>query len=453
MSKINSLKPRFKSVLGAMLIPVLLLSACGKSDQIDCQVQLDKKSFKEVSESGSCSDYERASAYLARAGFLFENFLAADASKNFRHALGIPDSATDYSTWEGKTFYETAAQLSGDATGDKYEGKTRSTELIEIHYFNSLAQLMAPVYIALDSDANGTISDSEKNSFSKLNSGSNLGINDIAVTDYLMFGNYLLDLKKGTCYADSKKEGIYFSNGGSGSDLATCGFLTSTELATANAGGTVTKSGTCAVVAEVKSLQNMFSEVIPAGSGNVAGLISGIVNSTSAIDRDLAALNLPSDSDLRQSLKDFNTQMDNGGSCSGNTSVTEIDQILTLAAISQSTVLTDYSNVNQLRLSSLKTASDNAAPAPGTSIVVGTGKIVISCDNSSDLDVRLIFSQPPNNSFFAYYKPDATADQNNSGIYTTFTSLNNIRRDADKKLVPDTANDQKVSFKELLCAQ
>ncbi|MDT8446810.1 MAG: hypothetical protein RRB13_07930 [bacterium] len=427
----------------------LLLSGCADStSSTSCTQKLDESDFVTVSEDTSCSTYERASAYMGRAGFLFTNFLADGASDNFNTALGIPSSATDWDTWDGKTYYEAARTLSGDGTGDTYEGKTRSTPDIEIHFFATLGYLLAETYIKLDADKNGTISESETQSFTKLRSSSdtaNYGSNDISTSNYLQFVKdgttpYLIDTSKTTanCWSDTNYDGIEGLNGTTGSNMDTCGIVTTAELA---AGATV--SGTCAVVATVNDVQNMFTATISTGSA-VLTLTDSIVSAINSLDADSNSLGLPSDSDLREGLSDFTTKIDNGGACTSNATYAEVNQLLTLIDSANSSAITSYASTNKIKASSLTTASDKSVTVP-TAFSAGT--VTFSCTNSADLDARLVFQKSDN----ATYTPDYGSAK--SGISTTFSSLVNIRLDATGATKPTVKGDNKISFEELICMQ
>ena len=76
---------------------------------------LTSKNILQVAENENCTNYERASAYLGRAGMSFSNFLKPGATDNLTKTLGIeklspddPTSApTDYTT--GNRGYVTKA--------------------------------------------------------------------------------------------------------------------------------------------------------------------------------------------------------------------------------------------------------------------------------------------------------------------------------------------------------
>ncbi len=429
----------------AILLASFVFTACGSESSSDCLTSLDNREFAAVSDNTSCSDYHRASAYLGRAGFLFENFLAANASANYRHALGIPDSATVFSTWEGKTYYDAAIALTENPTL-KSNGKLtdEGKQLTEIHFFTSLAALMAQNYITLDQDANGTISEAEKNSFSKVNSttASDYGTNDISVESQVQVtlanGDIaLINLATAKCYNDtSTAAGTYFLDGGTGFDLTD---TTRANCPLVNAG---TTSGSCNLIFKVNSISKMFTETISADGGSITGLTGGFLTGVTNMNTDLTLLGVPADSDLTKGLNDFKTKLDNGGTCTTDT-VTGVNKLLSLIAVSQKDALTTtYASVNTIALTTLAGASDSTTTAPTT-----TG---ITCTNADALDTRLVFKHP-DGLYYPYYAP--ATSPTSSATYTTFLSLTNIQKDSTGTAIPDTKGDSKVSFRELLCMQ
>ena len=441
-------------------VSLLVLSACSQDAASDCQALLDQKKFTAVSENSSCSDYQRASAYMGRAGFLFENFLADGATDNFRDALGVPASATDYDTWDGATYYTEALRLTGEDVGDEYYGLSRTNDLIEIHYFSTLASLLAETYIDLDSDGNGEVAETEINDFTQIRAtdDDDYGSNDIAASDIFQITTsgtvYLLNtaanLQSAGCTTDASDSGVFFANGGTGSSLSGCGFVTTAELASVAAGSNLTKTGSCAVVATVNDVQNMFSSTIEAG-GSVTALTENFVAALSNLEADLEDLGVPADSELRDALNTFTDNLDNGGSCSSTTSG-EVDQLLNLVDEAQAEAASSYQTLNVISEDTLTSSSDNDITFPTTTVTIGAGTLTISCTNSSNLDVRMIYLHP-DGTYYDYYTPSSTTDQATSGIYTTFTSLINIRLDEAGDTKANVAGDSIISFPELLCMQ
>ena len=427
-------------MIGALLVGLSSLAGCASADKdTSCTQRLDEKSFVSVSEDTSCSDYQRASAYLGRAGFLFENFLKSDAADNYRSTLGVASSVTSWDTWEGKTYYQNAMQLSGDETGDQYEGVSRANDLIEIHLFSSLGAMLAELYIGIDTDADGTFAQTEINTLTNIRSSSDsaYGKNDISTTNWLQIVNsgtvYLVNTSTGACYTDSTYAGISGVNGASGSTTVGAGDC---------AALTGTVSGSCAIVATVTDVQNMFLTTVSASSNSVLTLTESIVAFNSRLNADMAALGLGSDSSLTSDSTGQIDSIDNGGTCS-NSTTTEVNQLLTLVNSSSSTSKTSYSSYNKVKASSLSSSSDNSLTIPSS---FSYGAVTFSCTNSSDMDARLVFQTSTSGTYAAYY---GTASDS---IKNTFTSLANYQLDASGTTKASVKGDGIISFSELLCA-
>ena len=63
-----------------------VLASCGdkKDSAQSCSIQLDEERYSIVSENENCSNYERGSGYLGRAGMSSANFLKTGATDNFK---------------------------------------------------------------------------------------------------------------------------------------------------------------------------------------------------------------------------------------------------------------------------------------------------------------------------------------------------------------------------------
>ena len=149
-------------------IPFILVSCADKKEsEQSCAVQLDEQKFTKVSENTNCTNYERASAYLGRAGMSFSNFLSPGASDNLTKTLGIKkiSSPTDYTT--GNRAYATNALcLIGDdtfVTSSRCNGNSRirSSDELEISISANIADFIYLSYGVLDNDSNGALASDE----------------------------------------------------------------------------------------------------------------------------------------------------------------------------------------------------------------------------------------------------------------------------------------------------
>lgn len=442
----NSLHTAFgrskKYAAVALLAALAFLGGCADSeDARSCTQKLDNKEYAAVSEDTSCSTYLRASAYMGLAGFEFANFLADGATDNFNTALGIPDTATDWDTWDGKGYYEQALYLSGADSGDYYEGQTRSIEDIEIHLFGALGYMAAELYIRMDANKDGEISEAETQAFTKLQtSGTSYGSNDITNSNVFQFIDsagtaYLIN---GTdCYTDTNYDGI--------ADGATSGVFTGATASTANC-PTASSSGSCAYVMQVNDIQQIFSSSVSTGS-NITTLLTNLLTNFSRLDTDLTSLDIASDSDLRDPINEFSDTLDNGGACTTNTTYNEMNQVLTL--VNASTYTKDlttgdkYKNVNTVAFSALQSSADTTISSVGSSFTLGN--VTLTC--SGGVNARLIFQTSTSGSYDPDYRDAKTT------IATTFESLRNVQLDSSGNTIATAAGDDQISFEELICAQ
>lgn len=463
------MKLDWKNNLGLVLMLILLLSSCKSVDEeTDCIYYLNQKDYNKVATDSSCSTYERASAYVGLAGFRFSNFLAGDASDNFRQALGIPSSVTSWTSWAGKTYYENAMQLSGDSTGDTYEGQTRAKEDVEIHYFATLGALMALTYIEMDANSDGKVEEEEIQSFTSVRQSDDAtyGRNEIAAADWIEFVTdkgtgsekvYLLNMSTQKCIqqaAAPKYDGLWDSASVT-IDNAGCGVVptpTGAQVAqwTADGQGSLSISGYCSAVVKIEELQNLFDSS-SGGSLSVLDLTQNFVTYINRIDHDMVELGIAQDSDLRKGLTEFSTRIDNGATCSNDT-LTEVDQIFNILEVAAENAAADYENVNVLSFNTIKSASDTAVALSDFSTVVEINlppvvpiTISFSCSNSSNLASRLIYKSG------ASYVPNYSAADAN--IKDTFTKLNDLNKDSDGNVKPTAAGDEIISFKELICME
>jgi len=125
-----------------------VLASCGdkKESAQSCSIQLDEQKYSTVSENENCSNYERGSAYLGRAGMSFANFLKTGATDNLTNTLGISklSSPNDYTT--GNRDYVTRALcligpntiVTSPSRCNSGSPRSRSTDEVEISMFANI---------------------------------------------------------------------------------------------------------------------------------------------------------------------------------------------------------------------------------------------------------------------------------------------------------------------------
>ena len=159
-------------------LPLVLASCADKKESAQsCSIQLDEERYSIVSENENCSNYERGSGYLGQAGMSSANFLKTGATDNLTKTLGISklSSPTDYTTGNRGYLTEALCLIGANAfvTSSRCNGssRTRSTDELEISMFANIADFIYLNYGVLDNDSNGTLSDTEVEGFTKLQTG------------------------------------------------------------------------------------------------------------------------------------------------------------------------------------------------------------------------------------------------------------------------------------------
>ena len=138
-----------------------VLDSCGdkKESAQSCSIQLDEQKYSKVSENENCTNYERASAYLGRAGMSASNFLKTGATDNLTKTLGISklSSPTDYTTGNRGYLTKALCLIGAEAfvtSVSRCNGsyRSRSTDELEISMLANIADLIYLNYGVLDND-------------------------------------------------------------------------------------------------------------------------------------------------------------------------------------------------------------------------------------------------------------------------------------------------------------
>ena len=160
-------------------LSLLFLCSCSDFKKTDdsCADKLDQKKFDEV-VNGSCSNYEKSSAYLGKAGWSLSNLLDSGASANFSGAIALQ------SDWENSQLplYRRALCLVGpdnyvqsECSGiqSRSVGSSRTSAEIEISFFGQMGELLMMTYGNLDLNLNGNIEENETKNFVGVSAASN----------------------------------------------------------------------------------------------------------------------------------------------------------------------------------------------------------------------------------------------------------------------------------------
>jgi len=437
-------KPMTLLVLFILGVSLLFFSGCAEEtvdEAADCQKQLDNRSFQVVADNANCGDYERGSAELGLAGFLFENFMTDEANSNFPSALnlsaaGCATTGTDAlvgsysSTYQQK--YLRAQYWS--RTKPLAESTTRSNALIGVSYFATLGEIITETYCQIDGNLDGSVSDAENNSFTKINIGSSaVGSSNLnSATGYYQIVNsgvpWLCDSTDTTstaCRQDLAYEGVWDELGTAATD----------SYANVSGTGSITA---VSVIVKVESLQQLFDPTATtADINNPYAFLSMYSNRAALLLADLTSLGVSESDDIYENVRESVGQLDNGGTCT-NSSAQVLDLMTTIvqnAAPQTSTATlpsTNYQSYNLLNTSEISQIDTTESSLTCT-----------ICPAGVTMKARLIYKKGA--TYTGLYKTADTAIEN------TLSNLATLSLDSSNTLIPIVAGDEKITLKELLC--
>ena len=418
--------------LTVVMISGLIGCADKKDTASSCLIKLDAEKYQEVAENTNCSDYHRASGYLGQAGMSFSNFMKKGAADNLTKTLTISklDNASDYTT--GYRNYVTKALClvgpdnvtsSSRCTGLTGTG-TRGVPEKEISLFGLIGDMIYVNYGMLDNDSNGTVSATEIDNFSSLQSGytssftSSGGGTTINKTNHnweIILDNtsrFVLDNTTTKCHA--------FVDNYSTTPTANCSLSTSDY----------------SEIRPIYKLDNM-SDITGGGSlDNVSTLVSELTSISSNLNTELSNIGLSDNSSLRTSLTNGLKKLDNGGFKS--------DGLTTCSAAEALDVV--YLLV--------KNAADNASSATASNLYE---KNIVSI---SDLTSKINDNATTTNQYsgatmnkarFIYASNvggTSYTDSFEAAHSALYTSIKNTRSLGTET---STKGDGKVIFREMLC--
>ena len=429
----------FLLIIGFFL---LLLAGCAEEsvdEAADCQAQLDNRNFQVVADNAACSNYERGSAELSLAGFIFENFLTDEADSNFPSVFNLTTAGCTTSNTDALVgAYNSAYQQHfmraqyWSRTKPVADGITRSNDTIEISYFSTLGEIIVQTYCQIDADLDGTISDAENRSFTQINIGSSA------------VGSSNLDSSSG--YYQIVASGVPWVCDSGGSDICRRDLTYRGVWADAEAGTTTSYAGllgtpsnisAIAVIITVESLQQLFSQSATSADINKPfDFLSMYTNRAGLLLADLTALGVSTTDDIYENVSESVGQLDNGGTCTSDSAqvldlLTNIVQNSAPQESEAALPSTNYQNYNLLNTSDIPQL-DTAESTQTT-----------PCASCPTMKARLIFKQGA--TYTGLYK---TAD---TGIDSTLTNLATLTLDSSNNFIPIVAGDEVISLKELLC--
>ena len=426
------MKTMFRFLL-LILVTLPLASCADKKDTARCSVQLDEQKYSTVAENSGCTNYQRASGYLGQAGVSFGNFLKTGAMDNLTKTLGISnlslatdqDISTGYTT--GNRGYVTKALCligaNSIVTSSRCNGSSssRSTDELEISMFANIADLIYLNYGVLDTDLNGTLSETETKAFTSL---STTGVDSSGGGTALSSSNRFEVVAGGTSYI-------------SNSDLSKCVTYTDNFTDNASSGSNcvakaISDGVTITKIRPIIKLDNMTD--ITGGSSLTSriAMVSELTTLSNALEADFTALGLSSTNNLRKSLSAGLSILDNGAKAKNNgtcvkVATFDVMYLLVQDPADNSTTSSGLKSKNLISISDLENSVDTELSYPNVSGYTIT-------------DARLIYAtdSPATTYTDSYEKAE-------SSLYTAMKNTRSLGTEASVK------GDGKVSFREIIC--
>ena len=418
-----------------LILMTLTLASCAdkKDSAQSCSVQLDEQKYSTVASNTGCTNYERASGYLGQAGVSFSNFLKKGAADNLTKTLGIlnlslatdQDISTGYTT--GNRGYVTKALcligaesiVKSDRCNGSYS--SRSTGELEISMFANIADLLYLSYGVLDTDLNGTLTETETKAFTSL---STTGVDSSGGGTTLSSSDRFEVVAGGTSYI-------------SNSDLSKCVTYTDNFTDNASSGSNcvakaISDGVTITKIRPIIKLDNMTD--ITGGSSLTSriAMVSELTTLSNALEADFTALGLSSTNNLRKSLSAGLSILDNGAKAKNNGTCVkvvtyDVMYLLVKDPADNSTTSSGLKSKNLISISDLENSVDTELSYPNVS------GYTIS-------DARLIYAtdSPATTYTDSYEKAE-------SSLYTAMKNTRSLGTEASVK------GDGKVSFREIIC--
>ena len=428
----------------------LVLASCGdkKESAQSCSIQLDEQKYSKVSENENCTNYERASAYLGRAGMSFSNFLKPGATDNLTKTLGIeklspddPTSApTDYTT--GNRGYVTNALclIGADAfTGSRSRcpgasPRTGSSGEVEISMLANIADFIYLNYGVLDNDSNGTLSDTEVEGFT------NLQTDGISVDG---LGTGLAAYDRFEVVAGSS---TYIAK----SDMSECVPYTDNYTVDPSGGDNtcllLQAAGSVTELRPIFKLDNM-TDITGGGTLNtLVSMVSELSMISSALSSDFDSVGISSENIVRKQLTLGLSKLDNGAKDNNPTAnvaclgvaLFDVMFLLVKNAADNSTTESELKSANLISTADLINAVDNSTA--DKLLPAGASDAMKALPMKS---ARIVYAKDSPATTYTDSYEEAWSGEN-----SLYEAMNNTRKLGTDDSVKD---DGRVTFRELIC--
>jgi len=435
MSKILS---TYRNLL-FILFPFVLISCADRKDSAQsCAVKLDEQRFSNVSENENCSNYERASGYLGRAGMSFSNYLKPGAVDNLTKTLGISklNSPDNYTAGNREYVTKALCLIGADAfvTSSRCgngSSRARSSDEVEISISANIADFIYLGYGALDNDSNGLLTESELTGFTKLQTsgistdGLGTGLSTYNNNFEVLIGDnhFIANSNLSSCDEYSNK---YTDNASSGTSCAQ---------------RALTLNQSISEVRPIFKLDNM-TDVTTGGTLNtLVKMVNELSTISNALSSDFDTIGINSENRFRKILTESLNKFDNGAKDNNPnvgdncTSVKLFDVMYYLVqnAGDNSTTPSELKSVNLVNTSDLLGAVDSSLslyPSGATDFLkeqpMSTARIVFATNSPGTIYTD------------SYEKAE-------SSLYQAIKNTRSLGTEESVK------GDGKVTFRELIC--
>jgi len=429
----------------------LVLASCGdkKESAQSCSIQLDEQKYSKVSENENCTNYERASAYLGRAGMSFSNFLKPGATDNLTKTLGIeklspddPTSApTDYITGNRKYVTKALCLIGADAFVTSIRcpaggtSRSRSTDELEISMLANIADFIYLNYGVFDNDSDGTLSSEEISGAMALNDD-NISVVDGMGTGLAAYNrfevvigdnHYIANIDQTKCdpYIDN-----YTFNPSSNTSCAARAVELETDITE---------------IRPIFKLDNM-TDITDGGKLNtLVSMVRELAMISSALSSDFDSLGISSENIVRKQLTLALNKLDNGAK----------DNNPTEGVVCTAVALFD------VMFLLVKNAADNSTTSSGlkSANLINKADLIYAVDGSLSLiptslsdDVKEALELLPMSSARIVYATNSPGTTYTDSYEKAESSLYEAMKNTRSLGTEDSVKgDGKVTFRELIC--
>ena len=417
----------------------LVLASCGdkKESAQSCSIQLDEQKYSTVAENENCTNYERASGYLGQAGVSFANFLKTGATDNLTKTLGISklSSPTDYTTGNRRFVTDALCLVGANAfvTSSRCNGssRTRSTDELEISMFANIADFIYLNYGVLDNDSNGTLSDTEVEGFTKLQTDG-ISVDGLGTGLAAYNNNYEVVIGDNHYISNSNQtkcdeyDGNYTDNASSNTTCA------ARALAL---GQSITE------IRPIFKLDNM-TDITAGGTLNtLVSMVSELSMISTALSSDFDSVGISSENSVRKQLTLGLGKLDNGAKDNNPTAnaacsaviLFDVMFLLVKNAADNSTTLSELKSGNLINTADLINAVDGSLSL----LPAGASDVIKALPMKS---ARIVYASSTDSSGYtdSYEKAE-------SSLYQAMKNTRSLGTDDSIK------GDGKVTFRELIC--